>query len=91
MSWYDAKTYCDGLVLYGYSDWRMPDYDELYQMYLLRTSIGGFILSKNTSSSYTWPIFYWYSVNPRYISFVTGGNSYESAYRCSVRPIREEK
>ena len=94
MSWYDAKTYCDGLVLYGYSDWRMPDYDELYQMYLLRTSIGGFILSDNDNTSYTWPTCYWYNVSSKYIDFSRGISSYtssSSSYRCSVRPIREEK
>ena len=42
MNWNNANTYCDGLTLYGYSDWRMPDVDELYQMYIYKDSMGGF-------------------------------------------------
>lgn len=43
MCWSNAETYCNGLTLYGYSDWRLPTGNELYQMYLNRTSIGGFV------------------------------------------------
>jgi len=33
IKWKDAKEYCEGLVLEGRSDWRLPTKDELVKMY----------------------------------------------------------
>ena len=43
MDWTTAKTACDELILNGYSDWRLPDRDELNRIYKLsRYGLGGF-------------------------------------------------
>lgn len=42
MSWSSANAYCNNLTAYGYSDWRMPNIEELETMYLNREKIGGF-------------------------------------------------
>jgi len=46
-----AARICDDMVLYGYSDWFLPSRDELNEMYLKKTIIGGFENSKYWSSS----------------------------------------
>ena len=33
ISWKDAKSYCENYRGGGYGDWRMPTYDELYDLY----------------------------------------------------------
>lgn len=42
MTWSDANNYCEGLTLYGFTDWRLPTRDEMSQMSQNSGSIGGF-------------------------------------------------
>ena len=51
LSWDQANSYCENLTAYGFSDWRLPDIEELEMMYQKRYSIGGFI--EPTSESYS--------------------------------------
>ncbi len=87
MSYGDAENYCNGLELFGYSDWRLPTYNELYQMYILRETIGGFINAeywsyRNSTGAYT-------------VNFSNGEKKYyDSSYfptQRRVRPIRIEE
>lgn len=81
-----ASSYCEGLGLYGFSDWRLPTIEELLQMYADKDHIGGF---DNTRS-------YWGSDYNGYWSFYVNFSSgaVGSAYRgvnpaqLYVRPIR---
>jgi hypothetical protein len=49
--WEEAKKACDEFVESGYSDWRLPSKDELNQLYLNRTAVGGFAPSLYWSST----------------------------------------
>ena len=55
-----AARICDNLILNGYSDWFLPSKDELNQMYLQQTVVGGFASnyywsSSESSADYAWP------------------------------------
>lgn len=52
ISWTGANSYCENLTLCGYSDWHMPTVEELETMYQNRMSIGGFINSQNSQTSF---------------------------------------
>ena len=93
MSWSNANTYCQGLFLYGFSDWRLPDKDELYQMYILRASIGGF--EEQSRRTYWSSSLYYTNSTGTYYYYVNvyvgeiGFDSYTSSN--NVRPIRVEE
>lgn len=58
-SWYDAKTACHNLVSNGYSDWFLPDREQLNQLYLQRDAVGGFVddiywSSTECDADYVW-------------------------------------
>lgn len=95
MNWESAMAFCDNLVFAGYSDWFLPNEDELDAMYVYRNSIGGFVTTSGTES-------YYWSSTTTYISddgvygcgqaFDSGvhivGDIYRSYYR--VRPVRKD-
>ncbi len=53
MRWESAIGYCEGLTLEGYSDWRLPNINELTSI-VDRSKVGPAIVQgfENTSSSY---------------------------------------
>jgi hypothetical protein len=56
ISYKNAVNSCNSLVLNGYSDWRMPSFEELQQIYKNRDKIGGFTPDdKSNPGGY----FYW--------------------------------
>ncbi len=52
MNWESAMAFCDNLVYAGYSDWFLPDKEELNAMYIYRNSIGEFITTGGRESCY---------------------------------------
>ncbi len=46
-----ANTMCNGSIVAGYTDWRMPTKDELMTLYTNRNLIGGFMATKYWSNS----------------------------------------
>jgi hypothetical protein len=68
-------TVCYNLVLNGYSDWFLPSANELNELYLNKTLIGGFNGGNYWSSSFgAYPTQY-----PVFISFTFGGETYGNA------------
>ena len=53
-SGYAAATYCYNLSFGGYSDWFLPEQDELGLIYTYNGLIGGFDVSGNYPGSYYW-------------------------------------
>lgn len=99
INWQSANVYCQNLTAYGYTDWRLPNLDELETMWLNRTVIGGFY------SNYSNYVYYWSSTLSNnslhyYIEWSNGSSGssssgeesggYHNYYRYSwrVRPIR---
>jgi hypothetical protein len=54
-----AARICGDLVLNGYSDWFLPSKDELNNLYLNRTAIGGFAAAYYWSSSENYSLYAW--------------------------------
>lgn len=79
----DAINYCEGLTLYGCSDWEMPNQAELMQMYTDRVSIGGFANERYwCRSTYS---YYYVDFSNGNTGYIGNGDNYY--YR--VRPIRK--
>ena len=93
-----AEAYCNNLTAYGYSDWRMPNFDELEMMYVNRTSIGGFLDHQGiyyimyhscSYTSYGYPKIKWWNGETYYNDGPVNVSNTEIWY-CHVRPIRVE-
>ena len=81
---YAAKL-CDDLVLGGYNDWYLPSKDELNQLYLNKTEIGGFgDIQSYWSSSEINNLAAW----RQYFGNGTQGGSSKNNTTYSVRAIR---
>ena len=92
MTWQSAIDYCDNLTFAGYSDWFLPDKDELNTMYVNRNSIGGFVTtyshnedeckywSSTKTGSYPW----YQRFNDGYQHDTAASNYYR------VRPVRKD-
>ncbi|MCX6277766.1 MAG: DUF1566 domain-containing protein [Bacteroidetes bacterium] len=78
-----AARICNDLVLNGYDDWFLPSKDELYQMYLQKNLIGGFV------SNYYWSSSEYNASNAWYVYFGNGiqGNDGKN-YTNYVRAVR---
>ena len=95
MNFESAMSFCDNLVYAGYSDWYLPDKNELNTMFIYRNSIGGFI----TTGDYD---YYWSSTQSNYSTQAgpchwgqrfndgqqTDGLDWDRYYR--VRPVRKD-
>ena len=79
-----AARICDDLILNGYSDWFLPSMDELNQMYLQKTIIGGFV------DTYYWTSSDFIYFNNAWIQhFVNGGQDiYNKSITTNVRAVR---
>lgn len=61
----DALSYCEGLTLYGFSDWEMPDKSQMLVMYANEEAIGG------------WPSIWYDAVFHHYYAYWTKTKSIE--------------
>lgn len=92
MTWESAVNYCDNLTFAGFSDWFLPDLNELNAMFVNCDPIGGFVTTGNDCKywsstkdfSSTWR--YWYK------DFSTGEQQYTpwSSEYLRVRPVRKD-
>jgi len=60
ISWEAARVACLNLVENGYSDWHMPNNDELHKLYNNRLAVGGFVPNAYWSSSPSKSNFAWF-------------------------------
>lgn len=80
LDWNSAYNACDNLSFAGFSDWFMPNKDELYMMYMHKDDIGGFVTEEPQQWPYNqFPFYYWSSTiynndnyKRWYINFVNG-------------------
>jgi len=76
INWMNAINYCEDLSLGGYDDWRLPNYEELYQLAdrsRYQPAISPVFM--NISSSYYWSSTTYDSnaTYARYVNFLSGG------------------
>ena len=78
-----AAVYCDSLFYGGFDDWFLPSKDDLNQMYLQQTAIGGFSTGDYWSSSDI-------NSNAAWVQAFDDGNPYGDFKSGSfyVRPVR---
>ncbi len=83
LTWLEAKETCDSLTWRGFSDWSLPDKEELGKLFEGKSVIGGFRDADYWSSSTDKPYRAWSK------SFVDGKEDIRSLdNRLWVRPIR---
>lgn len=78
-----AASICNDLVLNNYSDWYLPSKDELEELYLNSTAIGGFV------SNFYWSSTEDSSVTAWGVHFNGGaGNNFGKSNQYLIRPVR---
>lgn len=85
LTWKNAKTACDELILNGYSDWRLPSIKELELIYknVYKAGIGNFVRDVYWSSTEFSAYFAWY------FCFFNGyANDYDKGLTYRVRAVR---
>jgi len=60
MNWEDAKSACESLVSNSYSDWFLPNKEQLNLLYNKRSAVGGFSVNSYWSSSESGANYAWY-------------------------------
>lgn len=80
-----AARICNDLVLGGYSDWFLPSKDELNQMYLKKTVIGGFADSYYWTSSEFNDFYAWFQLFTDGSSNLSGNYKYIPKFVRAVR------
>ncbi len=101
MTWEAAMAFCENLTYAGYSDWFLPDKDELNAMYVYNDDIGGFVTYNHQGSYWSSTTTYYFDglyyhddrIYYWYLDFSTGRSNYETnqdvVYH-RVRPIRKD-
>jgi hypothetical protein len=82
---YAAKL-CDDLVLGGYNDWYLPSTDELHQLFLNQSVVGGFV----SRSQIYWSSTEWSQYDAWYVGFNNGvaGGGAKEIISYGVRAVR---
>jgi len=76
-NWYNAKRYCSDLVLDGYSDWRLPNIDELKTL-LTKNEYNRYYIKKPLS--YNTNSYYWSATAYLDIAYFTWGVNFYYRY-----------
>jgi hypothetical protein len=83
--WNSAVNNCNGSILSGYTDWRLPTKDELAILYNERTTIGGFSAAYYWSSTLSYNYAYIQSFSTGELSSYDVNKSYNT---CRCRCVR---
>ncbi len=93
-STYPAANYCSQLILNGQSDWHLPSGDELWQLYLYRTQVGGFVVGSDywASTGFAGSLDHaqMYYGSGQYIDIASNGGQNYKTYLKRVRCVRRE-